>query len=221
MVGLAVLGVMGAGQARADNLVINGSFEDGLNGWTIGGTDGQGFPPVAILYDSTAGYPTGAFGEPIPHNNAWTPSTDPVGDHAAYFVSDLGENQSLYQTIHIAEAGIYQIGFSAYAPLNGYNNAGDASFVGRIADDELANYNVHESMPQQWVTYSGAQYLDVGPYLVEFVFNTSLVPSADVVIDQVYVIKGNPQQPVPDGGATLVLLGLGLTGLGLARRRRG
>ncbi len=220
MVGLAVLGLVGAGQVRADNLVINGSFEDGLNGWTVGGVDTQGFPPVAIFYNSTDGYPTGAFGEEIPPNNAWTPSTDPVGDHAAYFVSDLADNQSLWQIINITEAGEYQIGFSAYAPLNGYNNAGDASFVGRIADDELANYGVHGSTPQTWVTYTGSRYLDVGPYLVEFVFNTGLVPSADVVIDQVYVIKGNPQQPVPDGGATLVLLGLGLTGLGLARRRR-
>jgi len=48
-----------------DNLVVNGSFESGLAGWTIGGTDLQGYPPVAITYNSATAYPTGAFGEAV------------------------------------------------------------------------------------------------------------------------------------------------------------
>lgn len=43
------LALAGSGAFAAPNLVTNGSFEDGLAGWTIGGTDPQGYPPVAIF----------------------------------------------------------------------------------------------------------------------------------------------------------------------------
>lgn len=215
--GIATLAL--AGPVQAGNLVANGSFEDGLAGWTIGGIDGQNYPPVAIFYNSSAGYPTGAFGEPIPFNNAPTNSPDIVGNRAAYFVSDLATNQSLYQTIGPLVAGTYQIGFSSYAPANGRANFYDATFSGVVASVQLANYSVHAGPGTTWQTFAGAVNLLGGNYLVEFVFNTAGVPAADVVIDQVYVVAGDPPLPVPDGGATLGLLGVALITLGAARRR--
>ena len=57
-------------------------------------------------------------------------------------------------------------------------------------------------------------------YNVSFVFNTNLVPSKDVVIDQVYIIAGNP----PIGGvpeaATWAMLITGFGMIGAALRRR-
>jgi hypothetical protein len=211
-----------AGPATAaTNLVTNGSFENGLTGWTIGGVDTNGFPPVDITYGSATAYPTGAFGEAVAANNAPTNSPDAVGTHAAYFVSDFTVNQSLSQTVFLT-AGTYQIGFSAYAPANGYNNTGEATFSGTIAGNVLANYAVSTGPVTTWQTFAsaGLNIAADGNYLIEFVFNTNLRPSKDVVIDQVYIIAGDPAVPGVPEPATWAMLISGFGLVGCAARRK-
>ncbi|WP_022680686.1 hypothetical protein [Sandarakinorhabdus limnophila] len=156
ILGLAVSAtLLAASPALAiTNLVSNGSFENGLANWTIGGSDGQNFPPVAIFYNSASAYPIGAFGESVPPDNSASNSPDAVGQRAAYFVTDLARAQSLSQTIFLTP-GRYEFGFSAFAPQNGYNNAGDARFQATILGTTVANYLVSTGPVRTWQAFTG------------------------------------------------------------------
>jgi PEP-CTERM motif len=208
----AALLVSSPALAVVNNLVNNGSFESGLAGWTIGGSDGQNFPPVAIFYNNASAYPIGAFGEAVPPDNSVSLSPDAVGNRAAYFVTDLARAQSLSQTLFLTP-GRYEFGFSAFAPQNGYNNAGDARFRATILGTTVANYLVSSGPVRTWQAFTGQTTIQTaGLYTVNFQFDTNLVPSKDVVIDRVYVAA----VPEPASWA-MMIAGFGL--VGLMRRR--
>lgn len=214
--------VFGTAHALPLNLLTNGSFETGLTGWSAGGSYYSN-PVTVILTDGTTG---SAYGESISPDNATGGSPDPAGTHGVYFVDDLA-HQTLSQSVYLT-AGNYAIGFDAYAPLNGFNNLGDASFSGTIAGVTLASYNVHDILPsdvQTWINFSGlVTVLSDGFYDVSFAFDTKLIPSADVVVDRVYITAsdqggGTRIGTVPEP-ATFALFAMGLAGLGATRRRK-
>ena len=209
--------------AMAANILKNGSFEEGLADWTIGGVTNDGYLPAAIYYNSTASYPDGAQGEAIPPDSATSLSPDAAGDRAAYFVTDDAINQSLNQTVYLT-AGSYSIGFDTYAPFNGYNEPNDATFTGEIAGVKLANFSVSSVSPQEWTNYSGTALIKTaGYYEASFVFNPTMFPAKDVVVDKAYIVGiagggGTPISAVPELETwAMMIAGFGAIG-GVMRR---
>ena len=193
------------------NLVANGSFEDGFNGWTHGGT----FTPVpgiattqaaTIFYNSNAPYPISAFGESVPTPNDATNSPDGPGLMGAYFVDDGARNESLSQFVFLTP-GAYRIGFDVYAPNNGYANQYDARFSAQIAGMTLANYMVSSEPAAKWVNFSGvASIATAGLYSVSFLFNSpGLGVAKDLVVDRVFIVSAVPAA-IPEP-STLLLIG--------------
>lgn len=209
----------GTAQATPINLLTNGSFEvGGLAGWTVSGGN-TGYPVSAVQTNSNC-----CFGEFVPNDTVVGGSPDPAGGWGVYFVDD-GAHQVLSQSIFL-DAGSYEVGFDAYAPRNGFNNAGDATFSGTIAGVLLANYTIHtQNNPGVWIHFSGiANILSAGTYNVAFDFLTFGGASADVVIDRAYIAASTQSGGVPIGTvpepATLALLGTGLAALAVVRRRQ-
>jgi hypothetical protein len=213
----ALAATFSAGAAQAAiNLVTNGSFENGMTGWSISGTDGQSTPqpPAAIFYGSATPYPTGAFGEAVTPDNSASLSVDPAGKRAAYFVSDLAKPYRLSQFV-TAGPGRYVFGFSAYAPANGLRNAGEAMFNANFFGTELANFAVSSLPAVTWQHFTGSfTKTTSGTGSINFTFNTNFAPSKDIVIDRVYV------QAVPEPASwAMLIMGFGLAGAALRRRR--
>lgn len=232
----SLLAGVGAVPAHAvTNLIKNGSFE-------LAGTTGTGAftnwtktnvpsnsPASVIVYNSTAGYPTSAFGEAVPPANVATASPDAVGNYANYFVGDFSTNETISQLTYLKE-GNYRVGFSYYLTANGLANAGNASFQATIIGVQVASTAISSASPgQAWMYASGVgQITKAGYYDTAFVFNSNRAPSKDIVIDQVFAIPTTdpadviiPPTPtfVPEP-ATWGMLMLGFGMVGAASRRR-
>jgi hypothetical protein len=218
VVAVASLMLGGVAIAAPINLLTNGSFESGLTGWSTSGTQ-LSFPPAAVVTNGTTPC---CFGEAVPADTVVGGSPDAAGTHGVYFVDDLA-NQVLSQSIFLS-AGSYEIGFDAYAPFNGFSNAGDALFNGTIAGVELANYSVHaQNNPGTWVHFSGiANVLAAGSYSVAFTYKTFGGASADVVIDRAYIAESTEGGGTPIGipePLSVALFGFGLVAMRAVRRR--
>ncbi len=207
--------------AAVTNLVVNGSFENGFTGWTLTNTPSDA-PAIVLTYGVAAAYPVGAFGEAIPQNDAATNSPDAAGTKAAYFASDFAVNEGLSQSVFLTP-GTYEFGFSRYLTFNGLANIGNASFTANFAGSTVATTSITgASTAGQWVTRSGMVTVNTaGSYAIDFLFNSNLAPSKDIVIDQVYVtrIANVPGVPEPQTWALLVI-GFGLVGVSTRRRNR-
>lgn len=213
------------------NLIINGSFEDGLAGFTHTNAP-SAYGAVILSYGSNANYGTdgGAYGEAVTTDSAaGSLSPDAAGGHGVYFVADDAVNETLSQLTKL-HPGNYEVGFDAYLPQNGMNNPNDATFSGQIIGINVASFTASQVGATQWYHFSGvAGVSKSGFYDTAFVFNSFGAPAKDVVIDRVYaiattkpstvVIPATPTATIPEPAMWgLMVAGFGLVGSSLRRR---
>ncbi len=202
-----------AGVAAAPvNLLANGSFENGLAGWSSAGSGAR-----LVAYGSTDPGQN-AFGETVHADTAVGPGPDAAGGSAAYFSNDHAVNATLGQILSLS-VGAYRFGFDAYAPANGMGNPADASFALALAGTRLGAYHVSSLPLAAWTRYAGTVNIAApGNYSLNFIFDAAGSGFAkDVVIDRVYVIAANSTVPEPASFA-LALLGIACV-IAIHRRR--
>jgi hypothetical protein len=196
--------------ASAQNLLINGSFELGLTGWTVSNGAGTVFPVSTVAY----GVLPGAFNQIVPPDDvAGNLSPDAVGTQAVYFVDDVAL-QSISQTFTVAAAGLFNIGGSFYVPTNGAANPGDVLVT--ITDPAESGSSLISSLPvATWTGGNVVATLQPGVYT----YTVSFAPQGngfgkDILFDRLYVAT------VPEPGTiALLLAGLGIVSVSAARRR--
>jgi len=216
----AIAALSSAPAFASTNLVTNGSFEDGLNGWTV--VHSAGSAPVAIKYGAGGNYPDNAYGDVVPTASNPSLSPDAVGDHALYFSSDVANPDLVYQQINLVAGRTYNVGFDFYAPLNGINNPFDALVAFGLTDagGPLAVGNVKSLTAQNWYSFATTYTANTtGPSLVGFAFagggTNANDYAADIVFDRVYVTES----AVPEPATWAMMIG-GLALVGTALRRR-
>ncbi len=230
--GLALVALSAAFSASAaqatTNLLINGSFETGdFTGWTLTNSEsssGTGSAlPVVIAYNQASGYPTGAFGEAIPTDNAaGNPSPDAAGRYGAYFVSDFANPQSISQTVSLLAGTSYTFGFDVYKPANGDSNPNGATFTASIAGLPFASFTASALPVTTWQTVNGANsFIAAISGQFRFDFTSNGYPAKDFVIDRVYLTATDSIPAVPEPASWAMMIGgFGVMGAALRRRRK-
>jgi len=203
-IALATVLVAGSATTASAAVVTNGSFEDGLNGWTvfdsIGTTPGQGIKVI-----TTGGTNSTGFNDNVPNYD---------GTHAAYFVDD-NAIQSLSQFVSLTGGTQYTLNFALFATESGAANP----FGFALSDSvglNLLDINLSSEVPVGvWSEYS---YTFTAPitfdyYLLNFSFASGDTPAKDVLLDGVNIAA----VPEPTTWA-MMIAGMGLVGFTMRRR---
>jgi hypothetical protein len=197
---VATAALLSSGAARA-NLVNNGDFSNGLNGWTASGsgtTPGSGITVVGSTtpFGDTITYPTGT-------------------TNSAYFVDDNAV-ESLTQQVQLSAGVTYDLSFALEGTKSGANNQFGYTLTSNVNTTPTFTVpNTNATVPVgQWTTYSNYFTPNAdGLYTLSFNFTSGLTPAQDVLLTDVSVAA------VPEA-STWAMMMLGFVGVGFMAYRK-
>jgi hypothetical protein len=211
---IAVASVLAAGvatNASAATIVTNGSFEDGLTGWTTnkvsGTTPGIGITVIPTGVNNGTGY-----GDNVPNY---------AGTHAAYFVDD-NANENLFQSVSLAANTNYTLSYALFATQSGAANqfgfALTDGILGTPVIGTVINNGSQTDVPVgTWTPYSYNFTSGLaGNYVLGFNFLSGATPAKDVLLDAVQISAAVPEPAT----WAMMLVGFGVMGGSLRRGRR-
>jgi hypothetical protein len=210
---IALASVLAAGAATNASaaIVTNGSFENGLTGWTTFG--GGTTPGLGITVITTGGTNSTGYGDNVPNYN---------GTHAAFFVDD-NAFETLSQFVTLAANTNYTLSFGLFATASGANNPFGFALTdlifGTSVFDVAINNNAFTDVPVgTWTTHTyNFTTAFSGSYLLNFSFLSGHSPAKDVLLDGVNIAP--TQGAVPEPATWAMMLG-GFALVGAAMRRR-
>jgi hypothetical protein len=216
-------------RATAINYITDGTFENGLTGWTVTTGSGGAGPSVVVTNGSTADQ----FGDVEAADSLYSSSPDPdaafvnhTGTHALYFTDDSAKN-TITQSVALA-AGVYEVGFDLLVTGSGAGNPFDAILTATVAGVNIATASAAQTLSQSgtntWVHYAAnVDVMAAGTYNISFVFQGAGAYAKDVMIDNAYVIRpstlaGNGTY-VPEPGSLSLMAGMVALLFVIGRRR--
>jgi hypothetical protein len=213
--------------ATAINYLTDGTFTNGLTGWTV--TTGAGGAGPAVI--TTNGSTPDQFGDVESADNLYSVSPDPdsafvnhTNTKALYFTDDSATN-TITQSATLA-AGVYEFGFDVLATGSGAGQSNNATLTGTVNGTAIVSTSASQVLSQSsantWVHYSeNVDVLTSGTYAISLAFQGGGSFAKDLVLDDVYLI--NPSTLAGNGTAvpepgSLSIMGMMVILFAFARR---
>jgi hypothetical protein len=201
---LAAAAFFSLGPANAATIVTNGSFENGLTGWSTSGTGTTPNIGITVVGSTTP------FGDTITYPASF-------GSHSAYFVDDNAHTENLFQTVSLTGGVQYNLSFALYGTPSGANNGFDFSLTSLL--NVTPAFSVTETSSQvpvgAWTTYDFSFIpTNGGTFTLSFDFDAGPTPAKDVLLDNVSISAAVPEP------STWAMMMLGFVGIGAMTYRR-
>jgi hypothetical protein len=194
----------GSTAASASDIVVNGDFTRGFDGWNLSGVAADGRTTRVVDYTNGQKFLTGSSGSFVPQ--------DPYGTSTigVYFIAHQAQTISLSQTFNVATSGDYAISFDVFEPTNDRSNAIDTYLTGSFGSQG----HLQNLISLDAISLDGGKVQGVTPEdgWYRFSFDKHLIAGLNSIAFS-YLDPTNPTGRSPKAASAFILTNVGVTGV--------